>query len=161
VQSYISSYFHHLNTFKIVKIFGYCSRGVPGIEIVGFSGKNKILKEKVIYISKRYNIKIPHKKYVLCLDSSNSFGISQDSFRKFELPLIILFWKLSKNVEISMLEKCISIGSFNPTGKLESQVISRKEALIGKDSIWIGNYKSSFDDFKVIDFENIIKEYQA
>lgn len=95
--------------FSLVDIFGYCSRGVPGIEIVGVGALGKCLKEKFIYLSRQERIKLPPLKYVLCIENNEGL-IDKDNFDSLEFPMLILFWALGGVLQIGSLENCVAHG---------------------------------------------------
>lgn len=54
--------------FCTVEIFGYSTRGLPGLEIVGLGGSGRQLKEKLIYITRLQKVGLPLNRYVLCVE---------------------------------------------------------------------------------------------
>ncbi|MFT6068408.1 MAG: hypothetical protein ACJAT2_000175 [Bacteriovoracaceae bacterium] len=103
-----------------LEIFGYCSKGMPGVEIVGLGPLGRSIKEKLIFLSRQFGIKIPLKRYVLCIDlpvelkKEKSF----ESCRWLELPILILFWTLSGRLELENLDDCIAIGKIQVNGTI-------------------------------------------
>ena len=79
-----------------VTIFGYSSKGLPGIEIVAPPKFARLIKEKMVYICKKEKIKIPLKRYVFCLETSAPLNGDKDSdfFIWLELPIFLLFLHL-------------------------------------------------------------------
>lgn len=103
-----------------LEIFGYCSKGMPGVEIVGLGTLGRSIKEKLIFLSRQFGIKIPLKRYVLCIDlplelkKEKSF----ENCRWLELPILILFWTLSGKLELENLDDCIAIGKVQVNGTI-------------------------------------------
>ena len=52
---------------KIVSIFGYSTKGIPGIEIKGIGSRGNLIKEKLVYLCRLNRIKMPLKRYVICI----------------------------------------------------------------------------------------------
>lgn len=111
-------------------IFGYASKGLPGLEIVGLGPRGKSIKEKFIYIGRLRGLRSPFKKYVLCVELSE---IIKDKARVdlswLELPLMLLFWFLSQQITIHSLNDCVACGQVGPDGKI-SLLNLNKEALM-------------------------------
>lgn len=105
---------------KIVEIFGYSSKGIPGIEIIGLKNLSRTMKEKFVFIGKTKNISIPLKRYVLCVENGlESEKISEDELRYFELPLLLLYWTLAGVIQIGNLSDCYASGRVDPNGKID------------------------------------------
>lgn len=103
-----------------IEIYGYCSKGLPGLEIVGLGSLGRSVKEKLIFLSRQFGIKIPLKRYVLCVELSTQLkktNASEES-RWLELPMMILFWTLSGNLELGNLEDCASVGKVQVNGTI-------------------------------------------
>ena len=47
------------------EVFGYSTRGIPGLEIVGLGQKGRLIKEKILYLNRKNNLKIPPRRYVI------------------------------------------------------------------------------------------------
>ena len=104
---------------EAIEIFGYASRGLPGIEIIGLEKLGREIKEKFLYISKIEQIKIPLRKYVLCVEQRQKLNKQHlDGQRWFELPLLILFLTIAGHLKITKLDDCLAIGKVLPNGKL-------------------------------------------
>lgn len=108
------------NSIGETEVYGYCSKGLPGLEIVGLGSFGRTLKEKIIFLSKQFGIKIPLKRYVLCIDLPAQLKKekSVEDCRWFELPILILFWTLSGNLELENLDNCIAIGKVQVSGTI-------------------------------------------
>jgi len=120
MQTYIKSYQHIHNEIHLYKIFSYSSRGVPGLEVVGFGNHNKHLKEKIVYISKLKELLIPNKKYTICLDQKiGSVLVAQEAYN-FELPISILFWKMIGAVKFENLNNCYASGYYEMDGTVKT-----------------------------------------
>ena len=108
--------------YKTSPIFGYASKGLPGLEIIGLDKKSKIIKEKLIYLGRHYRVKVPLKRYVLCVED---YCFESEESRWLELPLLVLYWKLAGILPIKKLENCFCGGKISSIGLV--QVVSLDE----------------------------------
>ncbi|MDH4466626.1 MAG: hypothetical protein QE271_01095 [Bacteriovoracaceae bacterium] len=117
-----------LNAFSLQKkeleritFFGHTSHGVPGLEIVGLGNYGKILKEKIVFLSKSRNLKFPLLRYVICkegIQGLTSQKIDQEFIEWFDLPIFILYLSLGQQIQISRLSDCITHGKIRPCGEI-------------------------------------------
>lgn len=132
----------HRNSERLIDIFGYSSKGLPGLDIVGLGQAGRLIKEKFVYLSRTSGLKIPVKRYVLCVeDSAFLREVGQDEVRWLELPLLILFWGLAEQFQFAKLEDCIACGHVHPSGRILSRVPDLKE--VGDESFYKIISKSS------------------
>lgn len=115
-------------------IFGYCSRGVPGLEIVGLGKRGRIFKEKLNFITRRMRVKIEAKKYVICIDDEIIEKIDGEIYRYLELPCLLLYWSLADVIKVKRLDDCLCGGTVSTSGVIRE--------LQFKDS-----HQSMFEDF--------------
>lgn len=104
----------------LCEIFGYSTRGVPGLEIVGLGGKGKSIKEKFIYFNKCYELKIPPKRFVLCVDDQFVVSGKENLHRWLELPFLIMYWSMAGILPIENLTNCLCSGTISTTGAIET-----------------------------------------
>ena len=100
---------------KWIEIFGYTSKGSPGLEITGLNGKSRNFKEKIIYLSKRRNLRFPILRYVLCLDIDDP---NKSDIEWLELPLLIAFWSMTENLPLKRLDNCFTSGKVSLEGEI-------------------------------------------
>jgi hypothetical protein len=124
MQCYIHSFTEAAEGVTFHKIFGYSSKGIPGLEVIGLGNKGKIIREKVIYFSKIFNLKIPAKRFVICLEQVQGKKLSNHDLSNFELPISILFWVLSGNLKILATDKCYAAGMLKAEGQLVEAIFS-------------------------------------
>jgi hypothetical protein len=106
---------------KFIELFGYCSKGVPGLEIIGLGPKGRQVKEKLIFLVKEWRLKFPLKRFVICLEQDvKSLQLKAGSENWLELPILILFLELSDNLAIQGLENCMASGKIALDGEVES-----------------------------------------
>lgn len=72
------------SNYQWSEIFGYTSKGQPGIEVIGLGSKGRAIKEKLTYLSKRRKLQFPVLRFVICaegddLDKCHS-GVSGASY---------------------------------------------------------------------------------
>ena len=116
MESYINGYCLFKKQTTCFRIFGYSSRGVPGVELVGFKTHGRLIKEKIVYISKLKKMKIPPQRFVLCLERPETRKLEEDDYYNMELPTAMLFWALSGNLKICNLEKIYLAGKLTSKG---------------------------------------------
>ncbi|MBF0297583.1 MAG: hypothetical protein HQK51_02620 [Oligoflexia bacterium] len=122
---------------NIIDIYGYSSKGLPGIEIIGLGRKGQSIREKFIYISKCRKLAVPLKRYVLCIEDSdptlsltnNSKLKDEDGASWLELPLLLLFWCLAGVVNVNNLEACLVAGKILVDGRI---IIFKNDFLLTK-----------------------------
>ncbi len=108
MNKHIKTLFGEGRDTKIINIFGYASRGVPGIDIIGIP-HSRALKEKLIYMTRILKIKMPLKKYVLCADDLMASRDHQ-TLHQFELPLFLLLLALAEVIPLRQLDRTLALG---------------------------------------------------
>lgn len=104
----------------VVDIFGYSSKGLPGIEIVGLGKYSRSLKEKFIYLSRERNLKFPLRRYVLCIEGEVELKKFKDEeYRYLELPLLVMLWSLTGHLPLERLEDCFASGKVSIEGVVD------------------------------------------
>lgn len=102
-----------------VHLFGYATKGLPGLEIVGLGKSGRNIKEKLIYLTRQDRIMIPKKRFVLCLEfCEETKNLKEEDYRWLELPLLILYWTLAQVLPIHHLENCFSVGKIGLDGSV-------------------------------------------
>ncbi|MBF0206996.1 MAG: hypothetical protein HQK53_08905 [Oligoflexia bacterium] len=126
MQTRINALYLSKRGLQKIDIFGYASRGMPGIELVGLGKCCKLIREKFVYISRERNLQIPLKRYVLCVEnlntsemaaSANGKGLDiEDGAAWLELPLILIFWHLAGLLPVESLDNCLAGGRVSVDG---------------------------------------------
>ncbi|MGB0453319.1 MAG: hypothetical protein ACPGJV_06360 [Bacteriovoracaceae bacterium] len=106
-------------SYEVVSLFGYCSAGLPGLELKGCYSRAQVLKEKMIFITKSLGLQVPLKKFNLCLDAPSKRSISSIDLEWIELPMLLLYWSLAGHLSIKNMEYCFSFGKFRPSGEFD------------------------------------------
>lgn len=107
--------------YKVVSLFGYRSNGVPGIEIKGLPNNQNVVREKLVYLSKMFGVKVPIRRFHLCLDLPKEvLKMKKNSIddRYFDLPLLLLYWSLAEVIHVHGLEYCFSLGHIETNGRI-------------------------------------------
>ncbi|WP_127716483.1 hypothetical protein [Halobacteriovorax sp. HLS] len=103
------------NLYRTLNIFSYSTNGLPGLEIRVGTKSSRILKEKIIYLSRKLDVKIPIKRYVICVEEGENF-LHSSELNHLELPILILYWCLASQISISKLDDCICGGTVSLEG---------------------------------------------
>jgi len=117
MQKRIIGFYPNGSKLTFVDIFAYSSRGIPGIEVVGLGPLGRSIKEKFYFFSRENRLKIPPRRYVLCLDIQGMPKRSED-LNFLELPLLILFWSLAEVLSLKNIDKCVASGKLLVGGAL-------------------------------------------
>jgi len=122
--SSIHSFYFHQKSWHKQLIFGQRSKGVPGIEIIGLKSQGRLIQEKIIYLTRYLDFKIPLGRYSLCVDF-DSYDSKAD-YRDLELAFLLLYWELAGLIPIKNIQNCFIWGRIKPPNKL-SQIISNDQ----------------------------------
>jgi hypothetical protein len=137
----IKSFYIYKGRVLPVDIFGYASKGIPGLEIIGLGSISKNIKEKLIFLTRSNQLKLPLKRFVIGIEPLGTFSKEKmrEEIKFLELPILILFWRLAKILPISCLKKCISSGYVGVPGELRPLALNSDISdLIENDETWIG-----------------------
>ena len=137
---------------KWMEIFGYTSKGNPGLEVTGFSSKSRGLKEKMIFLSKRRRLQFPLRRYVLCLECED---LGKGDVEWLELPTLLAFWSLTGNLPLKRLDNCFASAKVSLEGELDFLDMNEKiwKSIDGqlkkksKEVIFIGNDSAQSTDY--------------
>lgn len=119
MEARINSYIATSKGLKIISIFGYSTKGIPGIELHGMGKLSKSLKEKIIYLTKIRELYLPKRRYVICVDVNELAGDEKWTELKYlEFPTLLLYWFLGGIIPIKKLDDCITQGWINTKGDI-------------------------------------------
>lgn len=119
METQIQSFYPTPIGTKFITVFGYSTKGVPGLEINGLGKFGKNLKEKIIYLNKIRRIKIPIRRIVISLDANDlDSGAGASQLRWLELPALLAFWHLVGAIKVSTLEDCLCAGEVKVSGEV-------------------------------------------
>jgi hypothetical protein len=111
-----------------VDIFGYSSKGVPGIEIVGLGKYSRSMKEKFIFLSREKKLKFPLRRFVLCIEGEmESKKFKDEEYRYLELPLLVMLWSLTGHLPLEHLEDCFASAKVSIEGDINPLDLSLQQ----------------------------------
>jgi len=109
----------------LVTLFGYATKSVPGLEINGLGKYGKSIKEKIIFVTRSRQLKIPLKRFVLNVEITDDLGdLESSSVKWLEYPLLLHYWFLAGLLPISKLDNCFALGSLTPSGDVHEPINS-------------------------------------
>jgi hypothetical protein len=104
---------------SLVTLFGYSTKSVPGLEINGLGKYGKAIKEKIVFVTRTRQLKIPLKRFVLNVELTDELGdLESSSVKWLEYPLLLHYWFLAGLLPISKLDNCFAVGSLSPSGEV-------------------------------------------
>jgi len=145
-------------------IFGYATKGIPGVEIVGLGKHSRAIKEKFIYLSRQKQLKFPLRRYVLCVEGElEGKKFKEEEFRYLELPLLMMLWSLTGHLLFERLDDCFLSGKVSVEGevytlKQNQKMLDRLELLFNGEEERIkivAPQRENFDDFLHIHLEEL------
>jgi hypothetical protein len=126
-----------------VDIFGYASNGIPGIEIVGVGRHARSMKEKFIYISRQKKIKIPNKRFVLCIEGDiEGKKFKDEEYRYLELPLLMMLWSLTGHLPFQGLDDCFASGKISVEGEITMLPLTEIQQIALSDLFKLNEFQS-------------------
>lgn len=141
MQTQMQGVFRHKRGHELVNIFGYSSQGLPGIEIIGLSGLGRLIKEKLLFLSKSQGLQLPLKRYVLGVEMSDSAkDFEVESLRWLEFPILLSFWTLCDFLPISKLEDCIASGKVSVNGRVEELLVPPSIYELARDNVKVQGF---------------------
>lgn len=101
-------------------VFGYTTKGVPGLEIFGLGKYGKTIKEKFTFLTKNRGLKIGLYRYVVGVDLNQwQKDLTWDEIKWIELPMLLIYWQLAEVLPISRLDNCLTSGAVDVSGRIE------------------------------------------
>lgn len=125
---------------NVTEIFGYTNKGLPGIEIIGLGNQSRVIKEKILFLLRENRIKIPLKRFVICINLTGKKALSLESIRDLELPIFMILLSLSGKIEYQEIDNEEFLGKIFINSKIEistqkksfrDKIISFLESLSG------------------------------
>lgn len=163
MQTKIWAALPNYDSYEAVEIFGYKSKSIPGLEIIGIGSYGRTLKEKLIFLSREFGIKFSPHRFTICIDGLNSKKIGEDNlYQWLELPMAILFWSLSGNLPIQKLDDCLAFGKLNLQGQVNTKNISKHQIeLMHKKNMNLKLIGDSDDYPHVLSASELISQIRA
>ncbi len=119
---------------ELQEIFAYRSQGLPGLDIIGLGSKGKKLKEKFIFLTKERRLKIPLRRYILCVEGD----VKEVSWLEF--PLLLCFWSLAEVLPIRNLKNCLTVGSISIQGLITHPFFTQEDHCFIRDHFKENNF---------------------
>lgn len=142
---------------ELYDLFCYSSHGLPGLEIVGLGTRARALKEKIVYLTKSLKLKIPLKRYVVCLDQMVHKN-ERDEF--FELPILILYWAMAGILPVVHLRDCLCSGKISSKALVTlPRLEPLHEHILNESLIVVGSSEQldmGAEDVRFIELEELI-----
>jgi hypothetical protein len=127
MQTSIKALIPTKKTYKVVTLFGYSSKGVPGIELIGLGKHSRTLREKLVYLCRKRGIKFPVKRFVICVDTNEEVSrMNYDELQWLEFPFFLLLLNFLELLPMSRLDNCLSFGKINADGELTQLSVNEK-----------------------------------
>jgi hypothetical protein len=137
MQTKIKSFIKKGERHFYFNIFGYTTKGMPGIEIIGPTKFAKILKEKIIYLIRSMQLKTPTRRYVICIDETLELkNFELEEIHNLEFPILVVYLQLAELLKINKLDDCLCAGKLGVNGVI--------------DSIPLYEFKEEFENYKYI-----------
>ena len=147
METQIQSFYRTSQGVKFISLFGYATKGVPGLEITGVGKLSRNMREKIIFLSRSRRLPIPLRRYVLCVDVNELGDQSSESLKWLEFPMLLLYWHMAGLVPISKLDDCLCSGHLKTNGEITQMNLgNRFTALVEKQFS-----QTSIRDLKIID----------
>ena len=147
---------------RFINLFGYSTRGIPGLEIVGLGNRGRTVKEKIIFLSRQQDVSLPLNRFVLGVDPLHKKE-KEDNLNYLELPLLILYWSLMGWIPLKSLKNCFCSGIVYPGGALIpwspqiQNIKSSKDGRLWITSRWVHAPKGFF----LLPLEELINSRQV
>ncbi len=152
------------NNYQWCEVFGYTSKGQPGIDIIGLGTRGRAIKEKLTYLSKRRKLKFPVLRFVICVEGEN---LDKSDIDYLELPILMAFWAMANTIPIKRLDHCFCSGKVSLEGEVQyldissllwrklSSSLRRKD----KDIVYLGKeIEEDWDRIRVINAHELLDE---
>lgn len=117
-----------------INIFGYSTKGNPGLEIVCSSKIARSLKEKIVYLSKVNRLKIPTRRYVITIELGDSSSAPISELKWLDLPVLLIFWSMAGIIPIKSFDNCFCLGHLDITGEIYTPLWIHDQALVANYS---------------------------
>lgn len=119
METQIRSYIATSKGVRTVTIFGYATKGVPGLEVNGVGKLSKNIKEKLIYLTRTRKMNLPTKRFVICVDINDlDNDIALCELKWLEFPILLVFWYLASLLPINKLDDCLCAGWVSSKGDI-------------------------------------------
>lgn len=98
-------------------VFGYCTKGLPGVELIGPIKWGKTTKEKIIFLCRELNLRLPLKRFVLCIEEVD-YQLRPQELRYLEFPLLVLLFSLADFIPLKRTDDILTSGKVESDGRI-------------------------------------------
>ena len=151
METQIQSYSFSKRDGGVITLFGYATKSLPGLEINGLGKYGKILREKIIFLTRSRQLAVPLKRFVI----SSEYDVEQDPdlLQWLDVPVLLLYWYLAGLLPIGRLDNCMAVGHITPSGvlighggdELMKAVLDHKLLLLGTPTMAYGERVTSIE----------------
>lgn len=151
METQVKAFYQTNKGFEVFTIFGYATKGVPGLEINGAGKLSRNIKEKLIFLTRNRKLLIPHNRFVICVDQNDQLQNDEQLLKWLEFPLLLTYWYLAGLIPIKKLENCISSGWMKANGEIfhydlsdqmRNQILRRLPPIEREQCLFIGGAES-------------------
>lgn len=139
METQMKAYLQTSHDFKFVTIFGYSSKGVPSLEINGVGKLSKNIREKLIYLTRTRKLRIPLRRFVICVDKNEIGQLSEEHLKHLEFPILLVYWYLAGILPIKKLENCFSSGWIKANGEIYQSIFQQNNVKEDEELKFIGH----------------------
>lgn len=117
METRTQSYLIQKNQTRLINLFGYTSKSVPGLEIHGLGRQGVLVREKLLYLTRKHRFPLPCLRFSISVETPYlSPSRDWEVMAPLEFPLLLLFWTLSHNLKLTKPEQCLSAAVLAPDG---------------------------------------------
>lgn len=158
METSIKSILPTTQKLQLVTLFAYSTHGVPGIDIVGLGKYSRLLKEKLIYLCRSRNLKLPLKRYILCLDANEDIlRLDGEDYQWLEFPFFLLLLHMLELIPMQNLERCLTQGRITSLGRVEQLTLSDEMVKLINDYKFTCIHKVESSINRQIDPEDLLR----
>lgn len=102
-----------------VTIFGYRSKGLNSLDLIGLGNRGNIIREKFLFLTRLHHLKMPLGRYVFSYEIHREVkNLSSEEQRWLELPLLISYLQLAGQIPVCKLDDCLAAGEISIQGEI-------------------------------------------
>ena len=117
MQAPLHSFIQRHQKSHLISLFGYASRGIPGLEINGLGSSGKIIKEKILFLTRKNELPIPPRRYALTVEAEGvDHKMMKAKAHELDFPLLVLYWYLAGHIPLAKIDDCLTSGKMTVDG---------------------------------------------
>lgn len=141
---------------QVIRVFGYTSNGLPGLEIIGLGNYSRLIKEKIVFLLRSQSIKVPLGRYVIGVESSKA--LKPESSQFLELPILLLYLALSKNISVVGMNRCLCGGYVGSSGVIKELDYSQFISELSAQYTLLSSRAFGESEYQTISLRNILMD---